>query len=275
MKRHSSGARGPNLCGGLNMSQYSNREMQDERAYFGPVPDKDAEAIATALRASFAVEDVRFKPAVVSGNRALAIAYVDARAIMDRLDEVLGVDGWQDSYEMLSDGNVVCRLRLRINGEWITKVDVGSQSEGGDDGDKLKGAFSDSLKRAAVKFGCGRYLYRLPATWCAYDDSKKCFIHSPKLPSWAVPGSNGKAVSSKPQSTKVERLSVEEMLAWQEVIEGVKSLSQLNDLLPKSAALAHREDRLDCFHNAEAVARKLEMTWSPQSKLFIKKAKWS
>ena len=32
--------------------------------------------------------------------------------------------GWQDEYEFLPDGSVVCRLRLRVGDEWITKVDV-------------------------------------------------------------------------------------------------------------------------------------------------------
>jgi hypothetical protein len=54
--------------------------------------------VAAALAKPFDTDEVHFKPAAVNGNRALAIAYVDARAIQDRLDEVLGVDGWQDDY---------------------------------------------------------------------------------------------------------------------------------------------------------------------------------
>jgi hypothetical protein len=53
---------------------------------------------------------------------------------------------------------VVCRLRCRIGGEWLTKVDVGSPSEQPDGGDRLKAAFSDAPLQAAVKFGVGRYL---------------------------------------------------------------------------------------------------------------------
>ena len=121
------------------------------------------EALTEALASPFDPREVRFKPAVVSGNRALALAYVDARVIQDRLDDVLGVTGWQDEYECLPDGSVVCRLRLRLGDEWITKMDVGGPSEQPDEGDRRKAAFSDALKRAAVKFGIGRYLYRLPS----------------------------------------------------------------------------------------------------------------
>jgi hypothetical protein len=150
-------------------------------------PRLEVDGIARALAAPFQPEEVRFKPAVVSGNRALALAYVDARAIQNRLDEVLGVMGWQDSYRRLEDGSVVCRLRLRIGGEWITKMDVGSPSEQPDEGDRLKAAFSDSLKRAAVKFGIGRYLYRLPQQWVDYDPHKRQFARTPQLPAFAQP----------------------------------------------------------------------------------------
>jgi hypothetical protein len=150
-------------------------------------PHREAREFMKALAAPFEPAVVRFKPAVVSGNRALALAYVDARAIQDRLDEVLGVDGWQDDYECLPDGSVVCRLRLRLGDEWVTKVDVGSPSEQPDSGDRLKAAFSDALKRAAVKFGIGRYLYRLPSQWVDYDPRRRQLARTPTLPAFALP----------------------------------------------------------------------------------------
>src|SRR5262249_52993764 len=128
----------------------------------------EGDPIAAVLSAPFDASEVKFKPAAVSGSRALALAYVDARAIEDRLGAVCGVAGWQDSYRVLPDGAVVCRLRLRIGEQWITKVDVGSPSGQGDSVHPTKAAFSDALKRAAVKFGVGRYLYRLPRQWCDY-----------------------------------------------------------------------------------------------------------
>src|SRR5262245_29923246 len=141
--------------------------MQTDKATHLPaVPSSaDVELLTRELSAPFDSKEVKFKPAVVTGNRALALAYVDARVIQDRLDDVLGVTGWQDEYECLADGSVVCRLHLRLGTEWITKMDVGGPSEQPDEGDRRKAAFSDALKRAAVKFGVGRYLYRLPAQW--------------------------------------------------------------------------------------------------------------
>lgn len=143
---------------------------------------KSTAEVAQALAAPFEMQAIKFKPGVVAGNRALALPYVDARAIQDRLDEVLGTDGWEDEYECLSDGAVVCRLKLKIGDVWITKMDVGGPSAQPDEGDRRKAAFSDALKRAAVKFGVGRYLYRLPQQWVDYDAKTKRMVGVPKIP---------------------------------------------------------------------------------------------
>jgi hypothetical protein len=149
--------------------------------------DPAVRAITEALAGPFELRDVKFKPQAVKNNRALAIAYVDVRLVEDRLDGALGAENWQDDYEILTDGSVACRLRLNLGGQWVTKMDVGSPSEQPDGGDRLKAAFSDALKRAAVKFGIGRYLYRLPAQWVEYDPVKKQITQVPQLPAFAQP----------------------------------------------------------------------------------------
>lgn len=137
------------------------------------------------MAAEFDPDEVKFKPQAIKGDRALALAYVDVRVIQDRLDDAVGVQGWQDEYQLLPDNSVMCKLRVFLGldneGIWITKMDVGSPSEQPDGGDRMKAAFSDALKRAAVKFGIGRYLYRLKAQWCRWDVNKKQFIDQPKI----------------------------------------------------------------------------------------------
>jgi hypothetical protein len=187
----------------------------------------DEESISQALSAPFEATEVRFKPAVVSGNRALALAYVDARVIQDRLDDVLGVMGWQDSYKVLPDGSVMCRLRLKIGEQWITKVDVGGQSEQPDGGDRTKAAFSDALKRAAVKFGVGRYLYRLPSQWCDYDPHKRQFARTPTLPASALPARK----KPEPVAARGPKLAAHTMPA-----NGADLLRRLNDYDARLAA---------------------------------------
>ena len=147
----------------------------------------DVKAVTAALANPFEPGEIKFKPQAVKGNRAMAVAYVDCRMIQDRLDEVLGVENWQDAYDLLPDGSVVCKLQVKIGETWITKVDVGSPSEQPDGGDRLKAAFSDALKRAAVKFGIARYLYRLPMQWADYDPVKRQFTTPPTLPPFARP----------------------------------------------------------------------------------------
>ncbi len=159
----------------------------------------DVNAIAEALARPFNREEDHWKPQTVTGNRALVVAFVDARVIQDRLDDVLGVMGWQDSYEPLPDGSVVCRLKIKIGNEWITKEDVGGQSEQPDEGDRRKAAFSDALKRAAVKFGIGRYLYRLKPQWMDYDPQKRKIIGIPVLP--GEPATTTENRSPKPQKS--------------------------------------------------------------------------
>lgn len=145
-------------------------------------------SIQERLAEPFRADEVKWLPKGVKGNRAAAIAYVSARAIMDRLDEVFGVDGWSDEYTILPDGSALCQLKMKFpDGTWVTKTDVGTPSEQPDGGDRLKAAVSDGLKRAAVKAGIARYLYKLPMQWADYDPAKKQFSQVPHLPAWALP----------------------------------------------------------------------------------------
>jgi len=102
-----------------------------------------------------------------AGDKALALAYIDARDVMDRLDEVCGAENWQDRYEFHGT-RTICYLSIRVDGEWVTKADGAGDS----DVEAEKGAISDALKRAAVKWGVGRYLYAIPAPWVPCETSE-------------------------------------------------------------------------------------------------------
>lgn len=101
------------------------------------------------------------------------VAYIDARQVMDLLDDVLGPENWKDRYYSVGD-SVYCELSLRVGNEWVSKSDAGSQSNF----EAEKGQASDAFKRAAVKWGIGRFLYsmrsvRLKATENGTDDRGK------------------------------------------------------------------------------------------------------
>jgi hypothetical protein len=152
----------------------------------------DTRTVWEKLADPFPQSEVEFKPSKVSGNRTLALCYLTARAVEDRLDDVVGPANWRDEYRDIEGGSVECRLFIRADGEWLCKVDVGSPSEQPDAGDRTKAAYSDALKRAAVKWGIGRYLYFLEQSWCDYDPTKKRIVEEPRLPAWALPGGSGR-----------------------------------------------------------------------------------
>lgn len=142
-------------------------------------------AMLAKLAAPFSPNDVAWKPQAVKGNRALAVAYIDARTVAERLDQVVAGQ-WEFDWEEASNGCVKGKLAIR----GITRCDVGEQGDG-PQGKTLKAAVSDCLKRAAVLFGVGRYLYRLPAQWVDYDAQHKRLARTPELPAWAKPDAGG------------------------------------------------------------------------------------
>lgn len=112
------------------------------------------------LAAPFAESCIEWRVQKVAGSGAYLCAYLTARAVMDRLDEVFGVGGWSDNYipvQVGKDAGFLCTLTC----EGVSKQDVSDLS----DIESLKGGVSGALKRAAVKFGIGRYLYDLDQAW--------------------------------------------------------------------------------------------------------------
>lgn len=125
---------------------------------------------------------------------ATCLAYLDARAIMDRLDDVVGPHNWKDRY--WREGNaVMCGLSIRCGDEWVEKVDGSEET----DIEAVKGGLSSALKRAAVKWCVGRYLYNLPegfarivergADGARFAKTKEGTFYwvPPALPAWALP----------------------------------------------------------------------------------------
>lgn len=92
---------------------------------------------------------------------ALALAYIDARDVMDLLDRVCSPIYWQSEHFDAGGGKLGCRLGILVNGTWVWKSD----GAGDTDVEAEKGAFSGALKRAAVSWGVGRYLYDLGNVW--------------------------------------------------------------------------------------------------------------
>jgi hypothetical protein len=146
--------------------------------------------IFTLLAAPFNPSDLEWRPGATNADKtkALALTYLTSRAVMDRLDDVVGPPNWRDDFKPGPDGGLICGLSLRLDGEWITKWDGAENT----DIEAIKGGLSDAFKRAAVKWGIGRYLYKLPSAWVACEQHGKNIIlkSTPVLPEWALPSSN-------------------------------------------------------------------------------------
>lgn len=114
-------------------------------------------------------------------TKATALAYLDAREVYKRLDDVCGLGGWQSKMTSIEKG-FICELSILIDGQWITKSDSADYT----DIEAIKGGASSALKRAAAVWGIGRYLYYLPRVWVEVDEYKN-LRSIPDLPDWATP----------------------------------------------------------------------------------------
>ena len=132
---------------------------------------KQWDTISAELRAPFDPGDVDFRiqgKANEQTGRAQVVAYVDARAVQDRLDEVVGAGNWSFDWQplVIEKGEVqVAKGTLALFG--VAKADVGTASNF----QETLGAVSHCFKRAAVQWGVGRYLYNLHTVWVTVEKS--------------------------------------------------------------------------------------------------------
>jgi hypothetical protein len=141
------------------------------------------------LRDHFPTHDIEWKPITVSKKtgKGLAAAYITNRAIMERLDETVGPENWRNDFRPGPNGGVVCGLSIRVvredgTSEWITKWDGADNT----DIEAVKGGLSNAMRRAAVQWGIGRYLYDVPSQWVPVDDYGR-FTQEPRLPREFLP----------------------------------------------------------------------------------------
>jgi hypothetical protein len=168
---------------------------------------EEADRIFHELNQPFDAEDVKWKPQTVRNGMALAVAHADPRAYIDRLNDVLGIGGWEDHYQFIVTpfnkflkGRAAWRDKPGTEDKFIpgdkvlcvctlTLLGLGSKSSTGDsdagDDNAATSAEAQAFKRACMRFGLGRYLYDLPKQNVRYEDFK--FVTEPTLPDWAIP----------------------------------------------------------------------------------------
>jgi hypothetical protein len=156
------------------------------------------------------VEDIEWRVSLSGqgqgGIFCLVLAYITARAIQKRLDDVCGVEGWKVEAPRIIDVNGKSAFAVGISirmdlGEWIEKWDVSEPTNI----EPAKGGFSGAMKRSGAQWGIGRYLYYLDETFAEVSEQKpvgrkwnyarlsdkhggrEFWWKAPNLPAWALP----------------------------------------------------------------------------------------
>lgn len=168
--------------------------MGDLRKLSDPFPAEDIEWFIGATTAD--------------KSRGMAVPFITNRAVQERLDAVCGPDGWRNEYKALGEREIydknnqleakkssqLCGISIWSDKreEWITKWDGAEES----DIEAIKGSLSSAMKRSAVQWGIGRYLYYLDSPWVEIEPQGRSYKIKPNqiivLPGWALPGGSGK-----------------------------------------------------------------------------------
>lgn len=184
------------------------------------------------LSAPFSPDRVSWRvgPTSQDKKRGQALCYIDARDVMQRLDEVCGMAGWQCRYPH-ANGKTVCEIGIKIENEWIWKADGAGDS----DVEAEKGALSDAFKRAAVRWGIGRYLYDVASPWVDLNDRKQFTDGALKqLTALLAKDAAPKPAQTAPQTAPSPLLEARNRI--RDAIRGATTQRQIDDILRANTA---------------------------------------
>ncbi len=144
---------------------------------------------------------------------AMVLAYITARAIANRLDDVCGPENWCNTPATVTElrpGVVAMQvgISIRVGDEWVTKFDTSEPTNI----EPAKGGFSGAMKRAGAQWGIGRYLYHLSETFAETSETGgkgweyarlpekhgggNFYWRPPVLPAWALPPEGEKPIGA-------------------------------------------------------------------------------
>lgn len=202
------------------------------------------------LAAPFSPHTVSWRVGPTNGDKTkgIALAYIDARDVMARLDEVCTPGGWQNRY-MVEGSKTVCEIGIKCGEEWIWKADGAGDS----DMEADKGALSDAFKRSAVRWGIGRYLYEIDSPWVEIKPQGKSFVITPseKTRLAALLGAKAvvpQGVDDPPKQKAPTKAQIDGAREWaNESIEYVNGLKKNNEL---QKFLSENAKKLDWLQTA-------------------------
>ena len=124
------------------------------------------------------VDQIEFRvQSINNGGYATILAYKDARADMQRLDDVCGPLGWKREHSR-ENKNCIVSIYDSKHGQWVGKEDTGTESNA----EAQKGLASDSFKRACFNWGIGRELYDYPVISIKLNGDEWTKSPKPKAP---------------------------------------------------------------------------------------------
>lgn len=204
----------------------------------------DKTEIMKRLQEPFLPEEIEWRvdrgQKTANGNYVFVLAYVTNRAIMNRLDEVFGAFGWRNEFKEWKNSSQLCGISVwdGEKNEWVTKWD------GSDDSnmDAVKGGISAAMKRTAVQWGIGRYLYNLDQNRVPLQARGDCYTNVkvkangkdeyiqgywniPKLPEWALP----KGFTPPPQKPSETPQEQPDTFAQESLNEDLAAIAKASD----------------------------------------------
>lgn len=203
---------------------------------------RESKDIMALLQAPFIPEDIEWRVQSSGFDKngkawALVIPFVTNRAIQNRLDDVFGYDGWSNEFIPITTERGLSFL-CGISAGGVKKWDGADET----DIENFKGGLSNAMKRSAVQFGIGRYLYKLSTYFADLTEGRNgeftvkitskdktqsgMFSYdSPALPDWALP----EGYKSKTQKAQTEGMKpkAEKKDAHEEAVEklGVRNFT--------------------------------------------------
>lgn len=219
---------------------------------------KTIQQIIRELKEPFAADQIHWRVGATYGDDAnkkgIALAYIDARHVMNRLDEVVGPENWQDRIIPSPEG-FICEIGIRVgrivNGldkseatvfEWVWKANNAGKTEF----EAEKGGGSDAFKRAGVMWGIGRYLYDLPSEWVPVEKKGKSWVIKkgcePKLPVGFLPTSQPAQADTTLDRIEQEEVSSEGGIVTLEAIHAILDEVQKLDETQKETFKSYLRD---------------------------------
>ena len=191
---------------------------------------------------------------------AMCLAYITNRAILNRLDEVFGLYGWQNEFKSGPQGGVICGIKFRNHetGEWITRWDGADNTLV----EEIKGGLSGAMKRAGSQLGIGRYLYNLTENFAQIADRRSpatpfkaklkdgtwFWWGPPALPEWALPVKEEEPVEVAP-------VTPAESPAPKEIV--VESIKEIRTMLEESPPVEREKPHHTQVKKMMALAKQL------------------